>query len=1142
MNILSDILEGEEIRKIKHFLLRKNGGFLSLSGLNNPIKLLLIKSITDEGKKVLFLVNNEQTALKYQNDLNALNLEGSIFPYQETSLYDDVLQNKYIYQEQVNIINNNDDIVIAPIKAVLEKFPSKNFYDNNSVEIKKGRELDYQNFIEKLIKLGYKRKNTTIDIGEFSVKGDIIDIYPLYKYPVRIEFFGDEIEDIRCFDPATQKSFKKCENIVIYPFYKLILDEKTKEDFEKIPFKNKNLGDEIKEKLIESGYFEGIEYYFQYLNKDLSSFLDNFKDYVIVYDESSQILGRYEAFDKELKELFEKNQKDEMKLPLKSYNHTSCEEFLSQIKDFKAIGFDNFITESDDYVEFESSLPPLFTADINKITNYLKEKISDNFKIYACTNYPSRFEEILKEEEIPTDKIEILKPLSLGGGVIERGKAVFLTDKELFNQRSKDITSRKYSQNRSSQDYIDSVNDISEGEYVVHQFHGIGIYRGLTKQELDGSYKDYLEIEFSGKDKLYMPAEQVNLLFRYRGAGSNAKPALSKMGGYAWEKTKSKAKKEVEEIAQDLLILYAKRQMSEGIKFDFDTNWQVEMEDAFEYTETPDQMKAINDTKSDMEKASPMDRLICADVGFGKTEVAMRAAFKAVMSGYQAAVVAPTTVLSLQHFKTFEERFKPFSVRVELLSRFKTKKEQKETIERLKNGECDVIIGTHRLLQEDIDFKNLGLLVIDEEHRFGVKHKEKLKSLRKNIDILSLSATPIPRTLNMALSGIKDMSVINTPPKNRLPIKTYVGEMREDYLKNAIYNEMMRDGQVIYLYNRVESIYRFKDELQALVPDAKIQVAHGKMKGNQLEDTMVSFVNGDFDILLCTTIVESGLDMPNVNTIIIHDADRFGLAQLYQLRGRVGRSDRQAYCYCFYKKSKEITQDAYKRLNAIKDFTTLGSGYHIALKDAEIRGVGNLLGSKQHGHMVSVGFDTYCNLLEECINELKSGEKQKKKVMTTIDLNVTAFIPDEWVGSTEQKIQEYKKLSDVKTLSELESMTLSLKDRFSKFPESVQNLIKLIKLRLLAENIGITSIREVMGEIRLYTPFTFQEWLILKNKADKNITKYYSFQKPPKSLPDINGIIIMNKNQKDFDEIFNILSDLFYYISGIIVEFSKNNN
>ena len=639
-----------------------------------------------------------------------------------------------------------------------------------------------------------------------------------------------------------------------------------------------------------------------------------------------------------------------------------------------------------------------------------------------------------------------------------------------------------------------------------------------------------------------MPAEQINLLVRYRG--SNIKPKLSKMGGNAWETTKAKAKKELELIAYDLLNLYAKRKMAKGIAFELDSNWQYEMEDNFEYIETPDQMQAIIDTKHDMEEDKPMDRLICADVGFGKTEVAMRAMFKAVMSGYQAALIAPTTILTMQHFETIKERFEPYDVRVAILNRFCSKKEQKQTIEKINSGEIDVVIATHRLLSDDIKFKKLGLLVIDEEHKFGVRQKEKIKQYKENIDILYLSATPIPRTLNMALSGLKDMSVINTPPKNRLPIKTYVGEFSAQYVKNAINQEIQRDGQVYYLYNRVETIERFKKTLQDIVPNARIGVAHGQMTEKELEDAMCKFEAREYDVLLCSTIIESGLDIPNANTIIIHDAQNFGLAQLYQLRGRVGRSDRQAYCFCFYKNGV-LPPDAKKRLDSIKSFTNLGSGYKIALRDIEIRGVGNILGTHQHGQMASVGFDTYCNLLSECIEDIKARESKnpyettepKKKENTIIDIQADAYIPDDWAQTYEQKILEYKRLSDVQTLSELEDMKVNFKDRFASIPDCVENLIKLIKLRILAQSANITAVRDTGGVIRIYTPYSQAEWNILKSKIDYKYTKYFKFTPPPKNLNKTKGIILINKNEDDFDEIFNKLADLFYYISEVVLNF-----
>lgn len=1069
-------------------------------------------------------------------------------------------KNYYIYKEQYETLKNKPDFIIAPIKAALEKFPDEKFYKENLIKIEKDKETDFTKLIENLIRLGYKRSTMALDIGEFAARGDIIDIYSFYDAPVRIEFFGDTVEDIRFFNPNTQKSFKKAEEVEILPLYKFVGTDLS--DFKNELIKTtKNFSDdetlnlllnETVEKIENQSYFEGVEYYLTYINKNLSTVFDYFEDYVLIFDESALINSKSVNLDKEYTSEYKNNLENFLALPLENKNHLTGEEFKKEIKRFKKIGFDNFIEDdffedednfSDKVEDFNSSMPPSFSSDGYQISEYIKKALLNRKKVIISTAYKNRIEEILKEFEIFNDEIKILPSISTSGGEfeIENQKYIFLTDKELFNKHSKDITTRKYMYNKESPDYIDSINDIQKGEFVVHYIHGIGIFKGLIKQDFDGNKKDYLEIEFQGKDKLFMPAEQINLLKRYRGTG--AVPKLSKMGGAAWENIKNKAKKEVKEIAYDLLKLYARRKMSKGVAFAPDTNWQYEMEESFEYVETKDQMQAINDTKADMEQEKPMDRLICADVGFGKTEIAIRAIFKAVMSGYQAAMIAPTTILALQHFQTIEERFKPFSVNVQLISRFKTPKERRETIKQLKEGTCDVVIGTHGLLA-DIEYKNLGLLVIDEEHKFGVNHKEKLKKYKENIDILSMSATPIPRTLNMALSGLKDLSLINTPPKNRLPVKTYVGEFNEGYLKNAINHELQRDGQVYFIHNRVEDIARTGKYIQDLVPNARVGVAHGQMAEKELEKIMFDFLNKEYDILVCTTIVESGLDIPNTNTIIINDSDRFGLAQLYQLRGRVGRSDRQAYCYCFYKQSKELKEEAIKRLKAIKDFTSLGSGYQIAMRDIEIRGVGNILGAKQHGHMVNVGFDTYCALLEESIEEIKeerTPEKERKEKFDPclVDIKTNAYIPDDWVGSYEQKMIEYKKLAEIKTLDELENIVAGFKDRFSKLPVPVENLFKLIRLRLMGTNIHITQIQETEDNIRLYTPFNNKEWNIIRNKLPLNITKYFRWTTPQKTMNSINGIVLMKNEYLSFDETFNILSDLFYHINKLVLEFKN---
>ena len=1179
-NILTNIKSKQllNFEKISAFL-KKNNSFL-INGLTSFLRLLLLGYISQE-KPIIFVTNTEQSALKYKHDLEKLfKADAVIFPYQDISLYDGVSPNLYKYAQQVEIIQNieNYPLLIVPVKALPELFPDKEFYKSNSINIKIDDEIDTTKIAQKLVNLGYKRVTMVSDIGEFSIRGDIIDVFSLNKYAARIELWGDTVTDIRYFDNKTQRSVKKAKETTILPIHKFILTEENKKSLKDQITKSvattdceentdilKEMLSETIEKIDTEGYFEGIDYFQCCLNKDLKSLPEllnstncnryksenptqsqNSSKITFIFDESSEIFSKLAQTDQNFEKQITENTQKALALPLNCKAHASLEKVQSALAGFQKIYLDNFLETEPDYtIEFESSLVQGFSSKMEDILSFVEDKIKQGYKIVIATDYKNRIEDVFKEFEIPVttnfdnqNEVYITDNLALGGSLLEDAKIIVLTDKELFNKKSKDITAKKQTYHKESVEYIESVNDIKEGEYVVHRIHGVGLYKGLSKQEIDGQLKDYLTIEYAQGDKLHMPAEQINLLVRFRGSGT-LQPKLSRMGGNDWNSTKTRAKKAIEDIAKDLLRLYAKREVSKGIAFEPDTVWQYEMEEAFEYTETPDQMRAIQETKADMEQEKPMDRLICADVGFGKTEIAIRAIFKAVMSGKQAAVIVPTTILAMQHFQTISERFKPFPVKVELLSRFRTAKEQKETVKKLIKGEVDVVIGTHRLLQDDIVFKDLGLLVIDEEHRFGVKHKEKLKMLRKNIDILSMSATPIPRTLYMSLSGIKNMSVINTAPMNRLPVKTYVGQYNETFVKNAINHELDRDGQVFILYNRVETIYEFASEIRKIVPDTRIAVAHGQMDAKTLENIMLEYAEHKYDILICTTIIESGLDIPNANTMIVMDADRFGLAQLYQLRGRVGRSERQAYCYCFCKNLQKLTPEALQRLNAIKEFSTLGGGYQIALRDIEIRGVGNILGTKQHGHMTSVGFDTYCQLLEETINELQ-GTGEKPQPPAIVDINVTAFIPDEWVGSKEQKMIEYKRLADVKTLEELDLIHQEWKDRFSKIPESVENLIKLIHLRLLATQAKILLIRETSDNIRIYLPYSKAEWSIIASKLDKNITKYIKYTIAPKACQEGNSILLFNNGILNFKEVFNILSDLFYYINKITYEYTNN--
>ena len=1089
----------------------------TLTGLTSFSRLLLLKYIKEiSDKKILFITSTEQTALRYSTDLERLfSLNSKILPYQSVSLYETLTPNVYDYQKQVEVLRNLPEIVIAPAKVLLENFPRNNFFEEKSINLKIGDSISQQELLKKLVSLGYKRATMVSDMGEFSIRGDISDIYSLNESPVRIEFWGDEIVDIRFFDNESQKSIEKIKETKILPIYKFVLPNLPPSEFSK----------ELKEQFANEGYFEGVNAYQSYFNAELVSVLDYFEDYIIVYDEIVEVFAKISQSEIGFENSYNEALKLNLIEPLKDKNHFTETEIIQKTAGFQKISLNNFLSdECNEVIDIDSQNVQIFDADMEKVAEFLLSK--KDYQITIATDYKERVKDVLAEYGV--FDLNYIDNISSLGTEIPDSKILIITDRELFNKRQKDLPSGRKRHYKEKAEYIESINDIKPGEYVVHTIHGVGVYQGLTQQEFDGQLKDYLTIEYANKDKLHIPAEQINMLCRYRGSGQ-IKPKLSRMGGSDWENTKSRVKKEVETIAYDLLRLYARRKMQEGIAFEEDSPLQVEMEEAFEYIETPDQNKAINDIKMDMESSTPMDRLVCGDVGFGKTEVAMRAMFKAVTSLKQVAVIVPTTVLALQHYQTITDRFKPFGINVELLCRFRSAKEQKETLKNLATGKCDVVVATHKLLQDNIIFKDLGLLVIDEEHRFGVRHKEKLKEFRENIDIISMSATPIPRTLYMSLSGIKDISIINTPPQNRLPIKTFVGEYNEQTVKNAIINELDRDGQVFYLYNRVETIEEFRLELQRLVPQARIAVGHGQLSEKQLEDVIVDFSNHESDILICTTIIENGLDIPNANTIIIHEADKLGLAQLYQLRGRVGRSEKQAYCYCLYKKSKELSKEASERLKAIKEFTTLGSGYRIAMRDVEIRGVGNVLGTKQHGHMINVGFDTYCQLLEETVNELK-GEGVKNIKPAIIDINVTAFIPDEWVGSAEQKMIEYKRLADVKNETELEYIVSEWKDRFSRIPDEVENLIKLIKLRLLATECSITQVREAGNSLRVYTPFTQFEWNILKPKIDRDILRRVKFTIAPKACTDGKSILLINNEYLTFDEMFNILSSLFYDI------------
>ncbi|MDD3150340.1 MAG: transcription-repair coupling factor [Candidatus Gastranaerophilales bacterium] len=1159
--ILYNLTENSNnFKKIIKFLNIKKP--IQVTGMTKVAKSLLFAILAElTGKQICILSSDISSALQYESDISKLTgKKVKFYPFQEISPYELINPDVNIVNSQYQILNDfqngNLEVISIPAIALLNGLAEKEFIDDNKIVIKTNEEFELYNFPKKLVNLGYKRVNVVTDVGEFSLKGDIIDIYPINEKPCRIEFWGDIVENIRYFDIKNQRSIKRIDKIEIYPCFSVVIDEKNKEilkneiikQYEKQAkiLENSNIDtlkitlENILSNLEISDYFEGIDYFSPLLGLKRQSILDYLpQNTLIIYDESLDVFQKIFVKDEKLKN--EKNHANQegLLIELPEFLHIEPQKLHKNLNRFVSLKADSFIDDlTDDLIDLSTEIPPKFLANLDKLTEYVEVQQKADYSVIIATNYPQRVEEYLKYAELNTDylnntdnfrkNILLTESIFSSGFILPDEKLIILTDKELYNKKSNRPTINKKLSQKEDIDYILSVNDLQEGDFIVHSKHGIGKFIGMTQQTIDEQTRDYLTLEYQNGDKLHIPAEQINLLSRFKGS-SEAPPRLSKMGGADWAKIKTRVEKEVTQIAQNLLNLYARRARYDGYKFDEDTAWQIEMEESFPYTETPDQMQAIIDTKADMETLKPMDRLICGDVGFGKTEVAIRAIFKAVLSDKQAILLAPTTVLTQQHYETLTERFKPYPIKIELLSRFRTPKQQKEAITKIATGECDVVIGTHRILQKDVRFKNLGLLVIDEEHRFGVSCKEKLKEFRAEIDVLTMSATPIPRTLNMALSGIRDMSQISTPPINRTPVKTFVGQTSDSIIRTAIKHELDREGQVYVVHNRVQTIHKFASNIQNLLPNAKIAIGHGQMKERDLEKVMFDFTNRHYDILICTTIIESGIDNPNANTIIIDEADKFGLAQLYQLRGRVGRSETQAYSYLLYNKNKILNDDAKKRLNAIKDYAALGSGYQVALRDMEIRGVGSILGEKQHGHMISVGFDMYCSLLEDAVNSLK-GYKEKKKEQTIIDINITAYLPDEWTGSKDQKIIEYKRLADVNSFRELELISQEWEDRFGKIPEPAQNLINIIKLRLQASKLEIQQIREGIDGIKLYTNYTQSDWLKIRNKIPPKIARRLSFVKNNTKDDKVISFLILNNYRLSNEQVLNILGDLFYYI------------
>ena len=1077
-------------------------GPIAISGLVDVEKLHVLAGIFNETKRPMVLVTyNEIQARKLYQDLKKLIKQTYFFPKKEITSYDYVAQSKEIEYKRIDVLNKmylakqqkEPIIIVTTIEAVMQKMVAKDTLYQNVIDFEVGKTYLLDGIKEKLVRLGYERSDLIENKGQFSIRGGIVDVGLSEKIGVRIEFWGDEVDSIRFFQISSQRSTEMLKEITIFPAHELIvqdLSEAVKNIQEKYP-------EEIEDiELIKNGdYISKINKYFNEFYKNQASFLDYMSDeYLLLLNEKSKINQRktniIEDNNKLIASLVEKEKFVPEAIENISKFEYNFEEkqiiYLEQNDSIKNIQKYYFETRE---INFYNLQLDLLLADI---VTYQKNK--KKVVLLAGNEISAKkLCNILKENQINYKyerEAENVKPgeiiVTIGG--FSSGFENYdlnLIVVSLQNNFEEPVKRKK----KLSSTFKDSEKivfaDLKPGDIVVHQTHGIGQFIGVNTITADGVTKDYIKIKYRNDDILYVPTNSLDSVRKYIGGGDNSSPRLNKLGGKEWSATTSKVKKNLEAVAKDLIELYAKRQKIKGFSFSPDTPWQKQFEDSFPYTETDDQLRCIQDVKKDMEKPQPMDRLLCGDVGYGKTEVAIRAAFKAVMDQKQVAYLVPTTILANQQYEEFKTRMQEFAINVELLNRFKTKKEQDEIIKKLKLGEVDVVVGTHRLLSEDVNFKDLGLLIIDEEHRFGVKDKEKIKKLRTNIDVLTMTATPIPRTLHMSIVGVRDMSVIYEPPHNRKPVQTYVLEYDQEVITEAITKEIERGGQVFYLFNQVEGIEKKANEISMLVPEAKVGFAHGKMSGRELEEIMESFINHEINVLVCTTILESGIDIPNANTIIVENADRLGLAQLYQIRGRVGRSDKQAYAYITYKRDKLLSEVADKRLKAIKEFTEFGSGFKIAMRDLEIRGAGSMLGEMQHGHMEQVGYDTYCKLLDEVIKEMQGIEVVEEQDVQ-IDLAVSSYIPDNFIENSSQKIEIYQNIALCRTEEELQNVIDEVIDRYGRLPKELENLIDIARIKQLARKANILKIAQKENGIVFY----FVKEKIKPEMVNTLITKY----------------------------------------------------
>ncbi len=1097
-------------------------------GLDKRVSPLLMESVDRTNPVRLIVTYEEKRAREIVEDYRFYDRDVCYYPAKDALFYYADVHSNTTVKSRLEIFRKIAEgekvTVVTTIEGLMDKIPDISHIASNVIELEVGHNISLGKFSKKLTTLGYEKVFMVETPGQFSVRGGIIDIYPLTEEcPYRVELWGDDIDSIRSFDVESQRSIEEVNSVKIYPSCEMVLTEeriekglalikkehkkqaeKLKKEFRTEQYARLNkMVASLKEELKEFNSTMGIDSMVEYFYDDTVSFLDYIpKDSEIFIDDPERVHRQAVVYTQEFAMSMEGRLEGGYVLPTQANVLYDGKAMIGRLTNRRALLISELYTKQ--LAWNEKSDISITTRGLVSYNNSFEALLSDirkwntkKYKVIILSPSGTRGKRIasdLRDNDIiahfSDDREKVLKPgeITVFVGRMETGfevpecKLAVISEADIFT--SKELKKRKKLPKYKG-DKINSYADISVGDYVVHERHGVGIYRGIEKVETEGRLKDYISIEYAKGSKLFVPVEQLEVIGKLSGK-DGVTHKLNRLGGTDWEKVRSKVKGHVADIAKELVELYAIRETSKGFAYGEDTQWQKEFEELFPYEETLDQQKAIDDTKKDMESDHIMDRLVCGDVGFGKTEVAIRAAFKAVQDNRQVAYLVPTTILAEQHYQTFCQRMKDYPVNVRLLSRFRTAKENRETITGLKSGMVDIVIGTHRLLSKDVEFKNLGLLVIDEEQRFGVKHKEQIKQMKKNVDVLTLTATPIPRTLHMSLVGLRDISLLEEPPVDRMPIQTYIMEFDIEFVKEAINRELNRNGQVYYVYNRVNTIEDITNQLRAVLPNARIEFAHGKMNERELENIMHDFTKKEIDVLVSTTIIETGLDIPNVNTMIVHDADTFGLSQLYQLRGRVGRSNRSAYAFLMYKRDKMIKEVAEKRLKAIREFTDLGSGYKISMKDLEIRGAGNLLGQEQSGNIEAVGYDLYCKMLNDAIKRL-SGEAEEADFATSIELPLDAYIPDTYVKNEYMKLDLYKRISKCETREENDAILEEVRDRFGEPPKSFLRLLDVAYLKAIAHKAYITDVKYLQNEIRF---IMYPEAPVIPERMDKLLKSY----------------------------------------------------